>query len=62
MNKKSIWLLTICLLASVHLAEAQQPAKVWRIGLSHVGLDHVHGCRRIEVLCSVEFGTMTWGK
>jgi putative ABC transport system substrate-binding protein len=22
-------------------AEAQQPAKVWRIGLSHVGLDHV---------------------
>ncbi len=23
------------------VAEAQQPAKVWRIGLSHVGLDHV---------------------
>jgi putative ABC transport system substrate-binding protein len=29
------------ILATIHLAEAQQPKKVWRIGLSHVGLDHV---------------------
>ncbi len=28
-------------LAYVNLAAAQQPNKVWRIGLFHVGLDHV---------------------
>jgi putative ABC transport system substrate-binding protein len=35
-----IWLLTSLILAIVSFAEAQ-PKKVWRIGLSHVGLDHV---------------------
>ena len=32
MNRKLLWLLTVIFLASIHLAEAQQPAKVPRIG------------------------------
>jgi putative ABC transport system substrate-binding protein len=32
MNKRAVWVVTILLLASVHLAEAQQPKKVPRIG------------------------------
>jgi putative tryptophan/tyrosine transport system substrate-binding protein len=37
MNKKSLWILTVLVLASMHLAEAQQPKKVPRIGyLSNV--------------------------
>jgi len=35
------FLLTSVLLLPVHLADAQHPMKVWRIGLFHVGLDHV---------------------
>ena len=42
MNKKIvIWLLATVSLATVSLANAQQPKKVWRIGLFHVGLDHI---------------------
>jgi putative ABC transport system substrate-binding protein len=42
MNKKILAILVATLtLVSFHLAEAQQPKKVWRIGLFHVGLDHV---------------------
>ena len=39
----AILLLTLPLgsLVAVRAAEAQRPAKVWRIGLFHVGLDHV---------------------
>ncbi|HYB73496.1 MAG TPA: ABC transporter substrate-binding protein [Candidatus Sulfotelmatobacter sp.] len=33
--------LAVCLLAAPPEAGAGQPAKVWRIGLFHVGLDHV---------------------
>ncbi len=33
--------LALSILAAPLPAEAQQPAKVWRIGLFHVGLDHV---------------------
>ncbi|HKR58274.1 MAG TPA: ABC transporter substrate-binding protein [Pyrinomonadaceae bacterium] len=36
----SLLLMTFVLLAGV-LAEAQQPAKVWHLGVFHVGLDHV---------------------
>ena len=36
-----IWLLTTLFLTTAPPAEAQQPKKVWRIGLFHVGLDHV---------------------
>jgi len=32
MNRKPLWLLTVLVLASMHLAEAQQPKKVSRIG------------------------------
>jgi putative ABC transport system substrate-binding protein len=32
MNRKLVWLLTVLLLACVHLAEAQQPKKVHQIG------------------------------
>jgi putative tryptophan/tyrosine transport system substrate-binding protein len=32
MNSKVVWLLTVFLLASVHIAEAQQPTKIPRIG------------------------------
>jgi hypothetical protein len=32
MNKKLVWLLTVVLSASVHLAEAQQPEKIPRVG------------------------------
>ncbi len=32
MNRKPLWLLTILLLASIHLAEAQQPRKMPRVG------------------------------
>jgi putative ABC transport system substrate-binding protein len=35
------FLLAAMLLAPGFPAEAQQPKKVWRIGLSHVGLDHI---------------------
>ncbi len=42
MSKKYlIWLLATVLLTTVSNAQAQQPKKVWRVGLSHVGLDHV---------------------
>jgi putative ABC transport system substrate-binding protein len=37
----AIWLLVTAILLAVSLAEAQQPNKIWRIGLFHVGLDHV---------------------
>ncbi len=37
----AICLLTTALLLAVPLAQAQQTKKVWRIGLFHVGLDHV---------------------
>jgi ABC-type uncharacterized transport system substrate-binding protein len=37
----AICLLTTALLLAVSLAQAQQTKKVWRIGLFHVGLDHV---------------------
>ena len=35
------WLLATFFLTIVSNAGAQQPKKVWRVGLSHVGLDHV---------------------
>jgi putative ABC transport system substrate-binding protein len=41
MKRNLLWLLTVLHLASCHIAEAHQPKKIWRIGLSHVGLDHV---------------------
>jgi putative ABC transport system substrate-binding protein len=37
MNRKPLWLLTVLLLASVHLAEAQQSKKVPRIGYLTLG-------------------------
>ncbi len=44
--KRTVLLLSISVLATlilgwVNLAEAQQAGKVWRIGLIHIGLDHV---------------------
>ena len=36
-------MLAVFILASVHLVHAQQAKKVWRIGVFHVGLDHVPG-------------------
>src|SRR5215510_5211592 len=42
MNTKMIvCLFAATLLSTAPFAEAQQAKKVWRIGLSHVGLDHV---------------------
>ena len=42
MNKKFLVSLgLVCLLVFMQHAGAQQPKKVWRVGLSHVGLDHV---------------------
>ena len=42
MNKKFLVSLgLVCLLVFMQPAGAQQPKKVWRVGLSHVGLDHV---------------------
>jgi putative ABC transport system substrate-binding protein len=40
-KKINLWLLAICFLATGSLVEAQQSNKIWRVGLSHVGLDHV---------------------
>jgi hypothetical protein len=37
----TIVVLALGILAAPLAAEAQPPAKVWRIGLFHVGLDHV---------------------
>jgi putative ABC transport system substrate-binding protein len=37
MNRKTFWLLALLLLISFHPAEAQQPAKVPRIGFLHLG-------------------------
>jgi putative ABC transport system substrate-binding protein len=41
----SVFLLTFCamLFTPCVSAQAQQPKKLWRIGLFHVGLDHVPG-------------------
>jgi ABC-type uncharacterized transport system substrate-binding protein len=39
MNRKPLWLLTVLLLASIHLAEAQQPNKIPRIGYVSGGGD-----------------------
>src|SRR5688500_13816316 len=47
MNRKIVWLLTILLLASVHLTEAQQPDKAHRIGYLSV-LSHSSMADRIE--------------
>ena len=48
-RKVIICLLNAALLSTVPFAQAQQAVKVWRIGLFHVGLDHVppslHGLR-----------------
>ena len=41
MNNILSILLIIALLDVGGMAQAQQPKKVWRVGLSHVGLDHV---------------------
>ena len=42
MGKKILAIvLTTVILGSVHLADAQQPKKIWRVGLFHVGLGHV---------------------
>lgn len=41
MRKKIVGLLLTVVLGSGFVAEAQQPKKVRRIGLFHVGLDHV---------------------
>jgi hypothetical protein len=42
MNKKILAILVAVLtLGSFHLALAQRAGKVWRIGIFHVGLDHV---------------------
>jgi putative ABC transport system substrate-binding protein len=40
--RKKIFLLSLAIvtLACVHPANAQQPGKVWHVGLFHVGLDH----------------------
>jgi len=44
MKKEIIgWLLATLLLTTASLSGAQQPKKAWRIGLFHVGLDHVPG-------------------
>jgi putative ABC transport system substrate-binding protein len=43
MPKLVVWLLATVLLISAQRAEAQQLKKVWRVGLFHVGLDHVPG-------------------
>ena len=41
MNKRIVVALLAMLVASVSIVHAQQQKKFWRIGLSHVGLDHV---------------------
>jgi putative tryptophan/tyrosine transport system substrate-binding protein len=41
MNKKLVWLFTLLFLVAGTFAEAQQAKKVPRIGVFHVGLDHV---------------------
>src|SRR6266576_429238 len=37
MNRKLLWLLTVLLLVSIHLAEAQQPKKFFKIGVLFIG-------------------------
>src|SRR5262245_2219546 len=37
------WLLATFLLTTASISDAQQQTKVWRLGLFHVGLDHVPG-------------------
>jgi putative ABC transport system substrate-binding protein len=37
MNRQVLWLITVILLASIHLAEAQQPEKIPRIGILFIG-------------------------
>jgi putative ABC transport system substrate-binding protein len=37
MNRQILWLLTVILFASIHLAEAQQPEKIPRIGILFIG-------------------------
>jgi putative ABC transport system substrate-binding protein len=40
-RKIVLFVLAVVILAFVHSVEAQQSKKIWRIGLFHVGLDHV---------------------
>jgi hypothetical protein len=40
-RKIVICLMITALLPTVSFVKAQQPTKIWRVGLSHVGLDHV---------------------
>ena len=40
-RKIVICLVITALLPTVSFVKAQQPTKIWRVGLSHVGLDHV---------------------
>lgn len=40
-RKIAVLVAAIVVFTFVYLAEAQQPKKIWHIGLSHVGLDHV---------------------
>jgi putative tryptophan/tyrosine transport system substrate-binding protein len=39
-RKNVLFLFVFVILALGHLVEAQQPGKVWHVGLFHVGLDH----------------------
>jgi micrococcal nuclease len=49
MNRKLHWLLTVLLLACMHLAQAQQPRKVPRIGLLSIGApETVHPKNAVE--------------
>ena len=40
-RKIVICLVITAILPTVSFVKAQQPTKIWRVGLSHVGLDHV---------------------
>jgi len=40
-RRTCLGLIASCLLATSLIAEAQPAGKVWRLGLFHVGLDHV---------------------
>ena len=47
MNSKTVWILILLILASVHPAEAQQPKKVHRIGF--LGAASVSAAARIKL-------------
>jgi hypothetical protein len=53
MNKNLLGLMAALLLASSHLVEAQQPKKIYRVGLLTLGFLRLDRSKLFEVACAI---------